>query len=114
MGLSSSLLCKEPWVKWRRILLLVIYTDNGDIRTFDNPNEDDLVWHRDKENRHIDVLEGEGWSLQYEDELPTEMHVGDEFYIPEMVFHRLIKGSTKLVLRLEKYEKSGKHYKKSV
>ena len=93
---------------------MVIYTDNGDIRTFDNPNEDDLVWHRDKENRHIDVLEGEGWSLQYEDELPAEMHVGDEFYIPEMVFHRLIKGSTKLVLRLEKYEKSGKHYKKSV
>ena len=81
---------------------MVIYTDNGDIRTFDNPNEDDLVWHRDKENRHIDVLEGEGWSLQYEDELPILMFVGDEFYIPKMVFHRLHKGNDKLVIKINK------------
>jgi hypothetical protein len=62
---------------------LVVYTDNGDIRTFNNPNEDDLVWHRDKENRMIEVLEGENWEIQYEDELPILMFVGDEFYIPK-------------------------------
>jgi hypothetical protein len=102
LGLSSSLLCKEPWVKWWRELFLVVYTDNGDIRTFDNPNEDDLVWHRDKENRMIEVLEGENWEIQYEDELPILMFVGDEFYIPKMVFHRLHKGNDKLVIKINK------------
>jgi hypothetical protein len=81
---------------------LVVYTDNGDIRTFDNPNEDDLVWHRDKENRMIEVLEGENWEIQYEDELPILMFVGDEFYIPKMVFHRLHKGNDKLVIKINK------------
>jgi len=81
---------------------LVVYTDNGDIRTFDNPNEDDLVWHRDKENRMIEVLEGENWEIQYEDELPILMFVGDEFYIPKMVFHRLHKGDDKLVIKINK------------
>ena len=81
---------------------MVVYTDNGDIRTFDNPNEDDLVWHRDKENRIIEVLEGENWEIQYEDELPILMFVGDEFYIPKMVFHRLHKGNDKLVIKINK------------
>jgi UDP-2,3-diacylglucosamine pyrophosphatase LpxH len=81
---------------------LVVYTDNGDIRTFDNPNEDDLVGHRDKENRMIEVLEGENWEIQYEDELPILMFVGDEFYIPKMVFHRLHKGNDKLVIKINK------------
>jgi hypothetical protein len=81
---------------------LVVYTDNGDIRTFNNPNEDDLVWHRDKENRMIEVLEGENWEIQYEDELPILMFVGDEFYIPKMVFHRLHKGNDKLVIKINK------------
>lgn len=81
---------------------MVVYTDNGDIRTFDNPNEDDLVWHRDKENRMIEVLEGENWEIQYEDELPILMFVGDEFYIPKMVFHRLHKGNDKLVIKINK------------
>jgi hypothetical protein len=81
---------------------LVVYADNGDIRTFDNPNEDDLVWHRDKENRMIEVLEGENWEIQYEDELPILMFVGDEFYIPKMVFHRLHKGNDKLVIKINK------------
>jgi len=81
---------------------LVVYTDNGDIRTFDNPNEEDLVWHRDKENRMIEVLEGENWEIQYEDELPILMFVGDEFYIPKMVFHRLHKGNDKLVIKINK------------
>lgn len=81
---------------------MVVYTDNGDIRTFNNPNEDDLVWHRDKENRMIEVLEGENWEIQYEDELPILMFVGDEFYIPKMVFHRLHKGNDKLVIKINK------------
>lgn len=81
---------------------MVVYTDNGDIRTFDNPNEEDLVWHRDKENRMIEVLEGENWEIQYEDELPILMFVGDEFYIPKMVFHRLHKGNDKLVIKINK------------
>ena len=43
------------------------YWEDGDIREFD-PSRDDaeFVWHRDKEDREIEVLEGEGWQFQYE------------------------------------------------
>jgi len=43
------------------------YIDDGNIRTFDvtKPSED-YVWHRDKEDRIIEVLSGEGWQLQFQ------------------------------------------------
>ena len=41
------------------------------IRTFDDdicPCE--LTWHRDREDRTIEVLENNGWLFQYDNELP--------------------------------------------
>ena len=79
------------------------YIDNDDIRTFSrNVDIKELVWHRDKEDRKITVLEGEGWQFQFNGELPFELKENMIFKIPEGMYHRLIKGKTDLVLKIKK------------
>mgnify|MGYP001588000851 CR=1 FL=1 len=79
------------------------YQDNDSVRTF-NSNVDsfELVWHRDREDRSITVLEGNGWSFQYDDSLPFELKQGDQFFIERMTYHRLLKGNTNLKLSIGK------------
>jgi hypothetical protein len=72
------------------------------IRTFDESvGSDELVWHRDRESRQVHVLSGRGWKLQHDDELPLELNIGEDHYIPKMTYHRLIKGEDKLVVRIQ-------------
>jgi hypothetical protein len=79
------------------------YSDNESVRTFDsNVNSSELVWHRDRENRLVKVLEGEGWQFQYDDELPFMLKEGDELFIEKMTYHRLLKGKSKLKVQIEK------------
>ena len=79
------------------------YEDDGNIRTFySNVDSDDLVWHRDLEDRKVTVLEGEGWQFQFNGSLPIELVEDRTFMIPRDMYHRIIKGKTKLVLRIEK------------
>ena len=71
------------------------------VRTFsDNVAEEELVWHRDKSNRQIHILGGDGWQLQFEDKLPEELTVGQDYYIPKMTYHRVIKGEKDLIIRI--------------
>ena len=76
--------------------------DNGVIiRQFDEDvNDDELIWHRDKRTREITILEGEGWKLQLDNQLPQELKQGKLYTIPEMAYHRLIKGTGKLVVKI--------------
>ena len=80
------------------------YTDNKDIRTFkvDETQDSDLVWHADKENRNISILEGEGWRFQRDNELPMVLFKGDKLKIPEGQIHRILKGTSDLVIKIEK------------
>lgn len=79
------------------------YIDNGNIRTFKcSTNDDEFVWHRDEQERRITVLTGQGWRLQYNGDLPIELIEGKEYHIPAMLFHRVFKGATDLVIRIEK------------
>jgi hypothetical protein len=71
------------------------------IRTFENSVLDnELVWHRDRDSRIVSVLNGSGWELQHDDELPIQLNQGEEYYIPKMTYHRLIKGKDNLVVRI--------------
>ena len=63
-------------------------------------DSDELVWHRDKENRIIEIIENDGWLFQYDNELPFIME--DSFFIPKNTFHRIIKGNGNLVVRVTK------------
>ena len=79
------------------------YKDVGVIRIFSSEvDSEDLVWHRDLQNRKITVLEGEGWQFQFNGSLPFELTEGRKFNIPEGMYHRVIKGKTKLVLKIKK------------
>jgi len=77
-------------------------TEKSKIRVFEsNVDSGELHWHRDRENRLIEVLEGNGWMLQLDDELPVEMKVGSQYLIPEGVYLRTIKGNGDLKIKID-------------
>lgn len=74
-------------------------------RTFDtNVESDELVWHQDKEDRIIKILEGINWKIQMDNELPIELKKGDEVFIPKYTYHRVFKGRTPLVIEITEYQ----------
>lgn len=76
-------------------------------RTFkDSLTEEDLLWHQDGEDRIVEVLKSNGWKLQIENELPKEMIVSGKYNIPKLTWHRVLKGSGDLIVRIFK---SGDH-----
>ena len=77
------------------------YTDKNNIREFSsNVDELDLVWHQDKEDRLVEVLEGKGWKFQRDNNVPVDMKIGDSIFIPEGEIHRIIKGTTNLKIKI--------------
>jgi quercetin dioxygenase-like cupin family protein len=62
----------------------------------------ELVWHQDEEDRTIEILEGEGWQLQRDNELPLALQKGDIIFIPMGQIHRVIKGNNNLKLQITK------------
>ena len=63
-------------------------------------DDSELVWHRDRSDREITVLSGYNWKLQMDDNLPKELKHGRIYHIKKMVYHRLIKGSGRLLLKI--------------
>ena len=76
-------------------------TDEYTIREFDeNIDPVELLWHRDDENRTIEIIGNTDWQLQLEDQLPTSLN--EPIFIPRHVWHRAIKGTGKLRLKIYK------------
>jgi hypothetical protein len=60
------------------------YTDSTNIRTFSKDVDPiELVWHQDAEDRDIEILEGKGWQMQFDNELPFDIGKGDRIFITE-------------------------------
>ena len=64
--------------------------------------EEELVWHRDKEDRLVTLLEGQSWKIQFENQLPIEMKKGAVYHIKKEQWHRVIKGEGSLKIIVEK------------
>jgi quercetin dioxygenase-like cupin family protein len=76
-------------------------TDKYIIREFGQDIDSiELVWHQDKEDRLVEVLEGEGWKFQRDNNVPVDMKIGDRIFIPEGEIHRIIKGTTNLKIKI--------------
>lgn len=76
-------------------------TEKSKIRVFEsNVDSGELHWHRDRETRLVEVIEGNGWSLQLDNKLPIKMNVGGEYLIPEGIYHRTIKGEGNLKIKI--------------
>jgi len=73
------------------------------LRKFLNETEDEeYIWHRDQEDRIIEVLSSDGWKFQQENELPILLEEGITIYIPKLSWHRVIKGKGDLVVKVNK------------
>ena len=72
-------------------------------RTF-SPDTDpmEFVWHRDREDRIIDIEEPGGWKFQYEDQLPLDLKKFDKLKVPMGTYHRVIPGPEELKIYLQK------------
>jgi hypothetical protein len=65
-------------------------------------SQDELIWHMDKEDRIIEVIKSDNWYIQMDNELPKLLIEGKQYKINRMAYHRLIKGSGDLVIKLYK------------
>jgi hypothetical protein len=76
-------------------------TDKYIIRKF-NENIDpiELMWHRDDENRTVEIIGNTDWKLQLENQLPTS--INQPIFIPKHEWHRVIKGTGTLKLKIHK------------
>ena len=60
-----------------------------------------LTYHMDLEERKVTVISGTGWKFQFEGEDAIDMTVDLEITIPAMKSHKIIKGTTDLVVDIE-------------
>jgi quercetin dioxygenase-like cupin family protein len=63
-------------------------------------SSNELVWHRDKNDRIVKVLESGNWKIQFDNQLPVSMKEGDSIFIEKESFHRVIKGDGDLVVEI--------------
>ncbi len=72
------------------------------IRIFDeNIDPIELKWHRDRENRLVEIIGETDWQIQLENQLPTSMN--QPIKIPKGEWHRIIKGNGSLKLKIYKF-----------
>lgn len=71
-------------------------------RVFDkNIDDHELQWHRDERDRIVEVVKGSGWKFQMDNKLPITLKEGDRFTIPSEIYHRVIRGSGDLVIKIK-------------
>ena len=80
-----------------------LLSENTLLRKFSKRvRQSQLEWHRDRENRVIEVLSGNGWKFQRDNELPETLQEGDRVYVTAGEYHRLLKGSGDLYVKIYK------------
>ena len=75
-------------------------SDNEFIRVFSQDTDSgEYMWHRDREDRIVESIVETDWMIQIDNELPK---VIDKVLIPMGVYHRVIKGTGDLKIKLIK------------
>lgn len=80
-----------------------------ELRTFDTIErkfkqdipESELVWHRDRRDRKVQVIGQTDWMFQLEDEIPQQLK--NTIFIPKDTYHRLIKGTGELNILIQEF-----------
>ena len=76
-------------------------TDSYIIREFsENINPIELLWHRDDEDRTVEIIGETNWKLQLDNQLPTSLN--QPIFIKKHEWHRVIKGTGTLKLKIHK------------
>ena len=61
----------------------------------------EFVWHRDLEDRYIQAVHKTDWKFQLDNEFPQEISE-TKLFIKKKTYHRLIKGTGDLKLKIYK------------
>ena len=76
--------------------------NNQYIREFSSDvDTHELEWHIDRENRTIEVIENNNWYFQLDNNLPQLLK--ETIFIPKETYHRVIKGTGNLKVRITKH-----------
>jgi len=76
-------------------------TDNYIIREFsENIDPIELLWHRDDESRIVEIIGNTDWQIQLDNQLPSSLN--DRIFMPKHEWHRVIKGTGTLKLKIYK------------
>jgi hypothetical protein len=76
-------------------------TDKYIIREFtENIDPIELMWHRDDEDRTIEVIGETDWMIQLDNSLPILLK--GNIFIPRHEWHRVIKGQKNLLVKINK------------
>lgn len=79
-------------------------TDDYILRQFNESIDPiELLWHRDDEDRVVEIIGETDWQLQLDNSLPTSLQ--ERIFIPRHEWHRVIKGTGTLTLKIYKNEK---------
>jgi hypothetical protein len=93
-------------IKWERENLELPFTEekvseNTFIREFKKESDSgEFMWHRDREDRIIESINVTDWMIQLDNKLPKLLE--GEVFIPSGVYHRLIKGTENLKIKVVK------------
>jgi hypothetical protein len=58
------------------------------------------MWHRDDEDRVVEAVTETDWMIQLDNQLP--INITEKIAIPRHAWHRLIKGSGNLTVKIHK------------
>lgn len=73
------------------------------IRTFSSDlNENELKWHFDEEDRIVICENDTDWLFQFDNELPITINKNEPIIIQKNIYHRIIKGTNNLKLKIKK------------
>ena len=61
----------------------------------------EFVWHRDKEDRYVQALHDTDWLFQLDNDIPRKFGK-EKLFIPKETYHRLIKGTGDLKVKIYK------------
>lgn len=76
-------------------------SDGVFVRIFNRNAPDHLFkWHKDDNSRVVVVINDSDWKFQFDNGNPFDLSQGAHIAIPKDYFHRVIKGSTALWLKI--------------
>lgn len=78
-----------------------VWKDEDGLRVFSlDTDSEELEWHVDFEDREVTIINGGGWKIQIDNQLPRTISDGDTYFIKKYFWHRIIKGHSELKLRV--------------
>ena len=100
---SSEQLDAEDKIADLNLADIIEGADNIDDKRGENVDDEDLIWHRDENERLIYVIHVDpGWSFQRDNKLPQEMISNKTVIrIKAGEYHRIIKGDGVCILYIE-------------